>query len=165
MPWVGFEPTSPAFQRAKLFHALDRAASLNTLRSPSESCLWSWSLHSLLKAASLSRVIILSGEYLLGGTDEQATAAQSAKQQDSGHDNRGNMIQFLARAQDTLFHRFQAGCGLCPCLPSDAYRRRGKGAVARRSSRTAPQNYITIILSGHQDMNCLRPPEHWDRGF
>jgi hypothetical protein len=28
MPWVGFEPTIPAFQRAKTIHALDRAASV-----------------------------------------------------------------------------------------------------------------------------------------
>jgi hypothetical protein len=25
MPWVGFEPTIPAFERAKTVHALDRA--------------------------------------------------------------------------------------------------------------------------------------------
>jgi hypothetical protein len=28
MPWVGFEPTIPAFERAKTFHALDRAANV-----------------------------------------------------------------------------------------------------------------------------------------
>jgi hypothetical protein len=28
MPWVGFEPAIPAFERAKTFHALDRAASV-----------------------------------------------------------------------------------------------------------------------------------------
>jgi hypothetical protein len=28
MPWVGFEPTIPVFERAKTFHALDRAAIL-----------------------------------------------------------------------------------------------------------------------------------------
>jgi hypothetical protein len=28
MPWVGFEPTIPAFERAKRVHALDRAATL-----------------------------------------------------------------------------------------------------------------------------------------
>jgi hypothetical protein len=28
MPWVGFEPTIPAFERATTVHALDRAASL-----------------------------------------------------------------------------------------------------------------------------------------
>jgi hypothetical protein len=28
MPWVGFEPTIPVFERAKTFHALDRAASV-----------------------------------------------------------------------------------------------------------------------------------------
>jgi hypothetical protein len=26
MPWVGFEPTIPVFERAKTLHALDRAA-------------------------------------------------------------------------------------------------------------------------------------------
>jgi hypothetical protein len=26
MPWVGFEPTAPAFEWAKTVHALDRAA-------------------------------------------------------------------------------------------------------------------------------------------
>jgi hypothetical protein len=26
MPWVGFEPTIPVFERAKTVHALDRAA-------------------------------------------------------------------------------------------------------------------------------------------
>jgi hypothetical protein len=26
MPWVGFEPTIPVFERAKTFHALDGAA-------------------------------------------------------------------------------------------------------------------------------------------
>jgi hypothetical protein len=28
MPWVGFEPTIPAFERAKTFHALDRVATV-----------------------------------------------------------------------------------------------------------------------------------------
>jgi hypothetical protein len=28
MPWVGFEPTIPAFERAKTVHALDRAATV-----------------------------------------------------------------------------------------------------------------------------------------
>jgi hypothetical protein len=28
MPWVGFEPTIPAFERAKAVHALDRAANV-----------------------------------------------------------------------------------------------------------------------------------------
>jgi hypothetical protein len=28
MPLVGFEPTIPAFERAKTFHALDRAATV-----------------------------------------------------------------------------------------------------------------------------------------
>jgi hypothetical protein len=28
MPRVGFEPTSPAFERAKTFHATDRAATV-----------------------------------------------------------------------------------------------------------------------------------------
>jgi hypothetical protein len=28
MPWVGFEPTNPAFQRAKTVHPLDRAATV-----------------------------------------------------------------------------------------------------------------------------------------
>jgi hypothetical protein len=28
MPWVGFEPTIPAFERAKTVHALDSAADL-----------------------------------------------------------------------------------------------------------------------------------------
>jgi hypothetical protein len=28
MSWVGFEPTIPAFERAKTFHALDRAATV-----------------------------------------------------------------------------------------------------------------------------------------
>jgi hypothetical protein len=28
MPWVGFEPTIPAFERAKTIHALDRAATV-----------------------------------------------------------------------------------------------------------------------------------------
>jgi hypothetical protein len=28
MPWVGFEPTIPAFEQAKTFHALDRAANV-----------------------------------------------------------------------------------------------------------------------------------------
>jgi hypothetical protein len=28
MPWVGFEPTIPVFERAKTFHALDRAATV-----------------------------------------------------------------------------------------------------------------------------------------
>jgi hypothetical protein len=31
MPLVGFEPTIPAFKRAKTVHALDRAATANTL--------------------------------------------------------------------------------------------------------------------------------------
>jgi hypothetical protein len=29
MPWVGFEPTIPAFEREKIFYALDRAATVN----------------------------------------------------------------------------------------------------------------------------------------
>jgi hypothetical protein len=29
MPWVGFEPTIPVFERAKTFHALDRASTVN----------------------------------------------------------------------------------------------------------------------------------------
>jgi hypothetical protein len=28
MPWVGFEPTIPVFERAKTFHTLDRAAAV-----------------------------------------------------------------------------------------------------------------------------------------
>jgi hypothetical protein len=28
MPWVGFEPTIPAFERAKTVHVLDRAATV-----------------------------------------------------------------------------------------------------------------------------------------
>jgi hypothetical protein len=28
MPWVGFEPTIPAFEGARTFHALDRAATV-----------------------------------------------------------------------------------------------------------------------------------------
>jgi hypothetical protein len=28
MPWVGFEPKFPAFERAKTVHALDRAATV-----------------------------------------------------------------------------------------------------------------------------------------
>jgi hypothetical protein len=33
MPWVGFEPPIPAFERAKAFHALDRAATvIGTMR-------------------------------------------------------------------------------------------------------------------------------------
>jgi hypothetical protein len=28
MPRVGFEPTNPVFERAKIFHALDRAATV-----------------------------------------------------------------------------------------------------------------------------------------
>jgi hypothetical protein len=28
MPWVGFEPTIPVFERAKIFHALDYAATV-----------------------------------------------------------------------------------------------------------------------------------------
>jgi hypothetical protein len=28
MPWVGFEPTIPAFERAKTVHVLDRAANV-----------------------------------------------------------------------------------------------------------------------------------------
>jgi hypothetical protein len=28
MPWVGFEPTIPVFERAKTIHALDRAATV-----------------------------------------------------------------------------------------------------------------------------------------
>jgi hypothetical protein len=28
MPWVGFEPTIPVFERAKTVHALDRAATV-----------------------------------------------------------------------------------------------------------------------------------------
>jgi hypothetical protein len=28
MPWVGFEPTIPVFERAKTFYALDRAATV-----------------------------------------------------------------------------------------------------------------------------------------
>jgi hypothetical protein len=49
MTYVGFEPTSPVFERAKTFHALDRAATvigrdptawiekINNLRSNSEA--------------------------------------------------------------------------------------------------------------------------------
>jgi hypothetical protein len=29
MPWVGFESTIPASERAKIFHALDRAATVS----------------------------------------------------------------------------------------------------------------------------------------
>jgi hypothetical protein len=29
MPWVGFEPTIPVFERAKTFHASDRAGTVN----------------------------------------------------------------------------------------------------------------------------------------
>jgi hypothetical protein len=28
MPWVGFEPTIPVYERAKTVHALDRAANV-----------------------------------------------------------------------------------------------------------------------------------------
>jgi hypothetical protein len=33
MPRVGFEPTIPVFERAKTFHALDRAATVVSLRN------------------------------------------------------------------------------------------------------------------------------------
>jgi hypothetical protein len=33
MPWVGFEPTIPEFERAKAFHALDRTATVIGARS------------------------------------------------------------------------------------------------------------------------------------
>jgi hypothetical protein len=32
MPWVGFEPTTPVFERAKTVHALDRAATVIGIR-------------------------------------------------------------------------------------------------------------------------------------
>jgi hypothetical protein len=33
MPWVGLEPTIPVFERAKTFHVLDRAATVNGILS------------------------------------------------------------------------------------------------------------------------------------
>jgi hypothetical protein len=33
MPWVGFEPTIPVFERAKIFHALDGAATVIGLQN------------------------------------------------------------------------------------------------------------------------------------
>jgi hypothetical protein len=37
MPWVGFEPTIPAFERAKAIHALDRAATVIGIQ-PTTTC-------------------------------------------------------------------------------------------------------------------------------
>jgi hypothetical protein len=34
MPWVGFEPTIPEFEREKMVHALDRAATVIGNRNP-----------------------------------------------------------------------------------------------------------------------------------
>jgi hypothetical protein len=34
MPRVGFDPTTPVFERAKTAHALDRAATVNGLKIP-----------------------------------------------------------------------------------------------------------------------------------
>jgi hypothetical protein len=39
MPWVGFEPTVPASERAKTVHALDRSATVTDTRPYSVSIL------------------------------------------------------------------------------------------------------------------------------
>jgi hypothetical protein len=40
MPWVGFEPTIPAFKRAKTIHALHRAATVIGLKHHYWTVLW-----------------------------------------------------------------------------------------------------------------------------
>jgi hypothetical protein len=43
MPWLGFEPTIPAFERAKTVHALDRAATVRIYYSPNRRLPGSYS--------------------------------------------------------------------------------------------------------------------------
>jgi hypothetical protein len=47
MPWVGFEPTIPAFERAKTFHALDRVirGSYASLKYSCVVCLRNFAVH------------------------------------------------------------------------------------------------------------------------
>jgi hypothetical protein len=57
MPWVGFEPMIPAFERAKTVHALDREATVVGMSDPQfpnykserarRSCVWRWRPQSL----------------------------------------------------------------------------------------------------------------------
>jgi hypothetical protein len=54
MPWVGFETTIPEFERAKIFHGLDRAAIVNGMVRYS-AVKWSYILKVYFKRSAEQR--------------------------------------------------------------------------------------------------------------
>jgi hypothetical protein len=69
MPRVGFEPTIPALERAKTFHAVDRAATVIGHVSPSKALIKHMTcglFHDTVHTASKGNVIaeIWIGNYL-----------------------------------------------------------------------------------------------------